>query len=65
MSDSIGNGPFNLPDYDQFEDESFPPLPPPRSPGLEGDDPFGNGEGNLAITLTLLSVHCSYLLKLF
>ncbi|CAL8403825.1 unnamed protein product [Boreogadus saida] len=44
MSDSIGSGRFNLPDYDQFEDESFPPLPPPLSPGLGGDDPFGNGE---------------------
>ncbi|CAL8244063.1 unnamed protein product [Lota lota] len=44
MSDSIGNGRFDIPDYDQLEDESFPPLPPPHSPGLGGDDPFGKGE---------------------
>ncbi|XP_059926812.1 TIMELESS-interacting protein isoform X2 [Gadus macrocephalus] len=48
MSDSIGSGRFNLPDYDQFEDESFPPLPPPLSPGLGGDDPFGEEDGDLS-----------------
>ncbi|KAK2913865.1 hypothetical protein Q8A67_002264 [Cirrhinus molitorella] len=39
--------PFDIPDYEHIEDERFPPLPPPSSPG-RGDiteDPFGNGEG--------------------
>ncbi|XP_022520987.2 TIMELESS-interacting protein [Astyanax mexicanus] len=47
MLDPSENGLFDIPDYDQIEDESFPPLPPPLSPGegnLEGD-PFANGEG--------------------
>uniref|UniRef100_A0A8B9LMJ2 TIMELESS-interacting protein n=1 Tax=Astyanax mexicanus TaxID=7994 RepID=A0A8B9LMJ2_ASTMX len=46
MLDPSENGLFDIPDYDQIEDESFPPLPPPLSPGegnLEGD-PFANGE---------------------
>ncbi|KAK0140081.1 TIMELESS-interacting protein [Merluccius polli] len=40
------SGRFEIPDYDQLEDESFPPLPPPVSPGQGGDDldPFANGE---------------------
>lgn len=57
---SLGNGRFDIPDYDQLEDESFPPLPPPHSPGQGGDlqDPFGNDEGNL--TMALLHVNSSY-----
>ncbi|XP_072527605.1 TIMELESS-interacting protein [Salminus brasiliensis] len=46
MIDPLENGLFDIPDYDHIEDESFPPLPPPLSPGegnLEGD-PFANGE---------------------
>lgn len=34
-------------DYDAMEDEAFPPLPPPQSPGQGGEDdhePFDNGE---------------------
>lgn len=41
------NGRYNLPDYDAMEDEAFPPLPPPHSPGRGGadeEDPFANGE---------------------
>uniref|UniRef100_A0A673B202 TIMELESS-interacting protein n=1 Tax=Sphaeramia orbicularis TaxID=375764 RepID=A0A673B202_9TELE len=37
----------DLPDYSQIEDESFPPLPPPDSPGQGGQDngdPFANGD---------------------
>ncbi|XP_030017638.1 TIMELESS-interacting protein isoform X2 [Sphaeramia orbicularis] len=37
----------DLPDYSQIEDESFPPLPPPDSPGQGGQDngdPFANDE---------------------
>lgn len=31
--------------YNTIEDEAFPPLPPPHSPGgQENGDPFGNGE---------------------
>ncbi|XP_076012037.1 TIMELESS-interacting protein [Genypterus blacodes] len=35
----------DIPDYDRIDDEAFPPLPPPHSPGLGGVDeanPFGN-----------------------
>ncbi|KAM4630594.1 TIMELESS-interacting protein [Polymixia lowei] len=39
---------FDIPDYEQIEDENFPPLPPPHSPsrggGEEEEDPFANGE---------------------
>ncbi|XP_074523277.1 TIMELESS-interacting protein [Halichoeres trimaculatus] len=43
------NGLFSIPDYDGLEDEAFPPLPPPHSPGQGGQengDPFGNDEEN-------------------
>lgn len=46
-------GPLELGDYDGLEDEAFPPLPPPQSPGQGGQDegdPFGNGE-KLFVTL--------------
>uniref|UniRef100_A0AAY5KZ57 TIMELESS-interacting protein n=1 Tax=Esox lucius TaxID=8010 RepID=A0AAY5KZ57_ESOLU len=33
----------DMPDYDNIEDEAFPPLPPPFSPG-EGGDPNPNGD---------------------
>ncbi|KAM7014994.1 TIMELESS-interacting protein [Tautogolabrus adspersus] len=42
-------GLFNIPDFDGLEDEAFPPLPPPHSPGQGGredGDPFGNEEEN-------------------
>ncbi|KAG7283728.1 hypothetical protein CRUP_034352 [Coryphaenoides rupestris] len=47
---SLGNGRFDIPDYDQLEDESFPPLPPPHSPGQGGDlqDPFGEEDGDVS-----------------
>ncbi|XP_034089665.1 TIMELESS-interacting protein isoform X3 [Gymnodraco acuticeps] len=33
--------------YNTIEDEAFPPLPPPHSPGgQENGDPFGNGGGD-------------------
>ncbi|XP_067456804.1 TIMELESS-interacting protein [Thunnus thynnus] len=41
------NGLHDVSDYDGMEDEAFPPLPPPQSPGLggeDGGDPFTNGE---------------------
>ncbi|TDH17494.1 hypothetical protein EPR50_G00008800 [Perca flavescens] len=41
------NGLFDIPDYDNIEDESFPPLPPPHSPGQGGQEdgnPFENGD---------------------
>lgn len=41
------NGRYDIPDYDNLEDEAFPPLPPPHSPGLGGQedgDPFGSCE---------------------
>ncbi|KAM4675591.1 TIMELESS-interacting protein [Discoglossus pictus] len=37
MMDPLENHLFALPDYEHTEDESFPPLPPPHSPGA-GDD---------------------------
>ncbi|NXN89174.1 TIPIN protein, partial [Bombycilla garrulus] len=36
MLDPLENNLFDLPDYENTEDETFPPLPPPASPG--GDD---------------------------
>lgn len=47
MLDPLENGLLDVPDYEHTEDERFPPLPPPSSPG-RGDveeDPFGNAEG--------------------
>ncbi|XP_069841975.1 TIMELESS-interacting protein [Dendropsophus ebraccatus] len=38
MMDPLANDLFDLPDYDHTEDERFPPLPPPRSPGAGGSD---------------------------
>lgn len=45
MSDPFDRN--GLQDYDGLEDEAFPALPPPHSPGLGGHDegnPFSNGE---------------------
>ncbi|NXU51866.1 TIPIN protein, partial [Turnix velox] len=35
MIDPLENNLFDLPDYENTEDETFPPLPPPASPGRE------------------------------
>ncbi|KFU97055.1 TIMELESS-interacting protein, partial [Pterocles gutturalis] len=35
MIDPLENNLFDLPDYENTEDETFPPLPPPDSPGRE------------------------------
>ncbi|XP_040198195.1 TIMELESS-interacting protein isoform X1 [Rana temporaria] len=43
MIDPLENDLFGMPDYEETEDENFPPLPPPRSPGGRGDD-AGDGE---------------------
>uniref|UniRef100_A0A3B4EWP6 TIMELESS-interacting protein n=1 Tax=Pundamilia nyererei TaxID=303518 RepID=A0A3B4EWP6_9CICH len=43
MVDPQENSPQDIPDYDGIEDEAFPPLPPPHSPGRGGQeegDPF-------------------------
>lgn len=49
MIDPLENGLFDIPDYEHIEDETFPPFPPPSSPGRRdlGEDAFGNGEGLL------------------
>ncbi|XP_015198550.1 TIMELESS-interacting protein isoform X2 [Lepisosteus oculatus] len=48
MIDPLENSLFDLPDYENTEDEAFPPLPPPLSPGREGSggdgDDLPNGE---------------------
>ncbi|XP_029576375.1 TIMELESS-interacting protein isoform X2 [Salmo trutta] len=44
MVDPMENGLFDIPDYDNIDEETFPPLPPPFSPG-EGGDPFTGEEG--------------------
>ncbi|XP_070765660.1 TIMELESS-interacting protein [Enoplosus armatus] len=47
MLDPMENGLFDRPDYNSIDDEAFPPLPPPHSPGQGGQedgDPFGNEE---------------------
>ncbi|NXK93867.1 TIPIN protein, partial [Formicarius rufipectus] len=36
MGDPFENNLFALPDYENTEDETFPPLPPPASPGGDG-----------------------------
>ncbi|OCT86741.1 hypothetical protein XELAEV_18020429mg [Xenopus laevis] len=41
MTDPLENGLFDLPDYEHTEDENFPPLPPPHSPGA-GDEADGD-----------------------
>ncbi|XP_030353581.1 TIMELESS-interacting protein [Strigops habroptila] len=35
MMDPLENNLFDLPDYENTEDETFPPLPPPASPGRD------------------------------
>ncbi|XP_030432732.1 TIMELESS-interacting protein isoform X2 [Gopherus evgoodei] len=35
MIDPLANNLFDLPEYDATEDETFPPLPPPSSPGRD------------------------------
>ncbi|XP_010115135.1 PREDICTED: TIMELESS-interacting protein [Chlamydotis macqueenii] len=35
MIDPLENNLFDLPDYENTEDETFPPLPPPDSPGRD------------------------------
>nr|XP_041574350.1 TIMELESS-interacting protein isoform X2 [Taeniopygia guttata] len=49
MLDPLENNLFDLPDYENTEDETFPPLPPPGSPGRDdaewaqaNGDPDGN-----------------------
>ncbi|NXA96656.1 TIPIN protein, partial [Melanocharis versteri] len=49
MLDPLENNLFDLPDYENTEDETFPPLPPPASPGRDdaewaqaNGDPDGN-----------------------
>lgn len=47
MLDAMENRLRNFPDFNSMEDEAFPPLPPPHSPGQGGPDdgdPFENGE---------------------
>ncbi|NXF46401.1 TIPIN protein, partial [Oceanites oceanicus] len=52
MIDPLENNLFDLPDYENTEDETFPPLPPPASPGRDdvewaqanGVEPDGNQE---------------------
>ncbi|XP_009981520.1 PREDICTED: TIMELESS-interacting protein [Tauraco erythrolophus] len=47
MIDPLENNLFNLPDYENTEDETFPPLPPPASPGKRDDEwAQANGDGN-------------------
>ncbi|XP_035191777.1 TIMELESS-interacting protein isoform X1 [Oxyura jamaicensis] len=49
MIDPLENNLFDLPDYENTEDEKFPPLPPPASPGAAGADwaePRGEPDGN-------------------
>lgn len=66
MLDPSENGLFDIPDYEHTEDERFPPLPPPSSPGqgnIEGD-PFGNGEGLFFILNHLKNVDLKGLMVL-
>lgn len=54
MIDPSENGLFDIPDYEHIEDEAFPPMPPPLSPG-EGnleEHAFANGDGNISAHLS-------------
>lgn len=44
MIDPLENDLFDIPNYENIEDEAFPPLPPPMSPGQDEGDPFANGK---------------------
>nr|XP_013801903.1 PREDICTED: TIMELESS-interacting protein isoform X1 [Apteryx mantelli mantelli] len=45
MVDPLENNLFDLPDYENTEDETFPPLPPPTSPGKDDAEwALANGE---------------------
>ncbi|XP_054244007.1 TIMELESS-interacting protein [Indicator indicator] len=45
--DPLENNLFDLPDYENTEDETFPPLPPPASPGKDDVEwAQANGDGN-------------------
>ncbi|XP_069654728.1 TIMELESS-interacting protein isoform X2 [Haliaeetus albicilla] len=47
MIDPLENNLFDLPDYENTEDEMFPPLPPPASPGRDDVEwAQANGDGN-------------------
>ncbi|XP_013801904.2 TIMELESS-interacting protein isoform X2 [Apteryx mantelli] len=47
MIDPLENNLFDLPDYENTEDETFPPLPPPTSPGKDDAEwALANGDGN-------------------
>ncbi|NXJ78383.1 TIPIN protein, partial [Trogon melanurus] len=49
MMDPLENNLFDLPDYENTDDETFPPLPPPDSPGrddVEWAQANGEPEGN-------------------
>lgn len=48
MIDPLENNLFDLPDYENTEDERFPPLPPPASPGAAGADWAEAGGGRRA-----------------
>jgi len=57
MLDPQEDGLSDVPDYDGLEDEAFPPLPPPHSPGQGGGqeegDPFADGESLLSKSFSL------------
>ncbi|CAI5792636.1 TIMELESS-interacting protein isoform X1 [Podarcis lilfordi] len=44
MIDPIDGNLFDLPDYEQIQDETFLPLPPPDSPGGDVEGNLVNGE---------------------
>ncbi|XP_072201849.1 TIMELESS-interacting protein [Excalfactoria chinensis] len=46
MIDPLENNLFDLPDYENTEDETFPPLPPPASPG-RADVEWAQANGDL------------------
>ncbi|MBN3306677.1 TIPIN protein, partial [Amia calva] len=47
MIDPLENSLFDIPDYENTEDEAFPPLPPPLSPGRE-DAEDGDNAGEVS-----------------
>ncbi|NXC66389.1 TIPIN protein, partial [Anhinga anhinga] len=53
MIDPLENNLFDLPDYENTEDETFPPLPPPASPGRD-DVEWAQANGALKYVICLL-----------
>lgn len=55
MAEPMESNLFDIPDYENTEDEAFPPFPPPLSPGQ--DDGEGDAVVNGEDTFTMHHSH--------